>query len=57
MHDTIKTHLFDTEQALTFAREAIDENDQEALTTALRTAHRELGHALDELQHAQPGEH
>ena len=45
------------EQALTFAREAIEEGDTAALKTALRSAKTELGHALDELEHAQPGEH
>lgn len=53
----IKTAIFDIEQALTFAREAIEERDNEALATALRTAKAELGHALDEIQHAQPGEY
>lgn len=53
----IKTAVFDIEQAITFAREAIEEGDGAAITTALRTAQKELEHVLAEIDHGQPGEH
>ena len=42
----LKAHLFDAEQALTFAREAVDEQDIEGLATALRSAKKQIDSAL-----------
>lgn len=44
--DQVKARIFDAEQALTFAREAIEENDSEALQAALRSANTEIESAL-----------
>ena len=42
----LKARVFDAEQALTFAREAIEEKDTAALATALRSAKNEIDTAL-----------
>ncbi len=51
MNEKIKALIFDAEQALTFAREAIDEKDNEALVVALHKAHAALESASFELEH------
>lgn len=42
----VKAHVFDAEQAITFAREAIEEKDTSALAVALRWAKKEIDAAL-----------
>lgn len=50
----LKAHVFDAEQALTFAREAIEEKDTEALATALRSAKAQVDAALVEVTAGKP---
>ncbi len=50
----LKARIFDAEQALTFAREAVEEKDTEALATALRSAKTEIETALANVESAGP---
>ena len=50
----LKARLFDAEQALTFAREAVEEKDTEALATALRSAKTEIETALVNVEAHEP---
>jgi hypothetical protein len=47
MNDKIKALIFDAEQAITFAREAVEEHDAAALATALRDARDKIIAALE----------
>lgn len=47
MNPTLKAHVFDAEQALTWARQSIEERDQIATIEALHEAHTRLGAALE----------